>query len=275
MNLQYPQFYKPDPNNPTVYDQNNKPVSMDEYLYATQQVGVDPKKINWSYVKNGSPAVAQASQTLSSVFTPEQIASMPDDMKVGFAAFWDTQQNALNKGGVAANDINQQTWNEAMSAAEKDPMILQKYGEGLKVASQNLQTNLGLITGQFTQEQAKQQRDMLQQQKDLAEQEAAAGRAYSGFRKQAEDRLAADQNDIIQSSRRQLQQSLQSTVAPFESRFGSDQLQKTLGTQNPGVQGAALYNPYTGLQGTESGAKKADVLNKAQSLYPIGLNPAQ
>ncbi len=196
-------------------------------------------------------------------------------MKVGLATFWDVQQNALNKGGTAANDINQQTYNEALAAATKDPTITQKYGEALQTASSSLQSNLGTLTGQYTQEQAANQRQFLQQQKDLADAAANAGQAYSGFRQKAKENLNASQNDIIQSSRRQLGQSLQGLIQPFEARFGTQQLQQTLGSANPGVQGDVLYNPVGNLQGTESLAKQSDILSKAQSLYPVGLNPAQ
>lgn len=276
MALQYPTFYKPDPNKPQVYDANNNPVTLDQYLQATGQVGIPSNQINWTYVKLGNPADAHAEQSLKAAgFTDAQIASMPQDMKVGLATFWDVQQSNLNKGGTAANDINQQTFNEAMQAATNDPTIVQKYGEGLKTAVSSLQNNLGVLTGQYTQEQAANQRLFLKEQKDLADAAATAGQAYSGFRQKAKENLNSSQNDIIQSSRRQLGQSLQGLIQPFETRFGTQKLQETLGSANPGVQGEVLYNPVGNLQGTESLAKNSEILNKAQSLYPVGLNPAK
>jgi hypothetical protein len=278
MALQFPDFYKPDPNNPQVYDINNNPITLDQYLAATGQVGVDPKRVDWSFVKPISPAQAQAQKTLiDSGFTQEELAAIPPQYQTAFAAFMDVQNEAYSKGGIGEQNLNEQTLQDALAKAAKNPQINQKYGEELITSTQNLQQNIGLLTGQYTEDQVKQMRDFEDQKKALAEQYAAAGMANSGFRQKAKQNLEADQNNIISSSRRQLQQNLTGITAPFEQRFGTEKLKEVLGTNAPGVAGEASYKPYGGttpLQGSYGFEKENAIKQRAQDSY-LTVNPTQ
>jgi len=278
MALQFPDFYKPDPNSPQVFDINNNPVTLDQYLAATGQTGVDPTRINWSFVKPISPAQAQAQKTLlESGFTPEELAAIPPQYQTAFAAFMDVQNEAYSKGGIGEQNLNEQTLQDALAKAAQNPQINQKYGEELITSTQNLKQNIGLLTGQYTEDQVKQMRDFEQQKKDLADQYAAAGLAQSGFRQKAKQNLEADQNNIISSSRRQLQQNLTGVTAPFEQRFGTEKLKEALGTVTPGVAGEATYNPYglnTPLKGSYGLDKEAAIKQRAEQSY-LTVNPTQ
>lgn len=209
-----------------------------------------------------------AYSSLHQYFTDDEIKNMPPDIKTGLAAFADVQTKNF-ESGKAIEDINAQNWNDAMTEAAKDPQIVAKYGDALKTATATTNQHLSDLAAGYTQEQAATKRQQLLDTQGLNDAEASAGRAYSGFRKQAQDRLAASQSDVITSSRRQLQQNINSIVQPFEQRYGTDALRQGRlnipNIDNTGYQsiGAAAGGDVVG---TEDFNKQNDIRSRAIEL---------
>jgi hypothetical protein len=275
MSIQIPTFYKQNPadsKNKTLVDETGKPVSLEEFKMRTGQSNLPGEQIDWSFVKPGTFQQAKQQQeqatvdaSLSKYFTPEQIIQMPQDLKVGLAAFGDVQQKNL-ESGLAVVDINAETFNKAMQTAANDPEISQRYGEALQTAVANTQTTLQELTGQYTREEAQRQREIINQNKVLSEQEAAAGRAFSGFRQQAKQKLATEQGDVIESSRQQLKQSMRSTLQPFETRYGTEALTQKIGIPQIGTE---TYKPLGNIKGSEALDKAAAVRSRATEMYNV------
>lgn len=110
---------------------------------------------------------------------------------------------------------------EALSLAAKDPNIVAKYSDALKLDSQAFQQSLMQLQQATDTNQRLQQTKFENERRQLADASAAAGQAYSGFRGRAQKELAASENGIVQSSRAQTQKSLQDLTTAFESKYGS------------------------------------------------------
>jgi hypothetical protein len=207
--------------------------------------------------------------SLHQYFTDDEIKNMPPDIKTGLAAFADVQQKNY-ESGKAIEDINAQNWNDAMTEAAKDPAIVAKYGDSLKVAIDNTNSQLADLAAGYTEEQAATARQQKLDTQNLQASEADAGRAYSGFRKQAQERLAADQSDVITSSKRQLANNLKAVTQPFEQKYGSAALGQIT---NPNIDNMT-YKPL-GLTGTDQFAKENDIRNRATELATTTQSPTQ
>lgn len=204
--------------------------------------------------------------TLSSFFTPDQISQMPDSVKTMLSSVGDMLKKSFEVGGVNSFDINQ-----AFQAAQNDPDLIAKYGESLKFAQNDLQFTLGQLQQATTEGEGLQNIQQEQERQNLALQEASAGRAFSGFRTQAEQNLAKQQQAVISSSKRDLQAKLQQFGTGLESKFGTAGLQQ-FGIPSLQYGGSTLaYSPIGGMGGTEALQKKADVLSREQQL--LALNP--
>ena len=206
----------------------------------------------------------EKTSSLSYFFTPEQIAAIPAELQTPLAIFADVQQKNFESGKVDL-DIGAEMFNKALENAKSDPAIVAKYGDELNVAQEDLKRSIDVLKGEYTQETASQQRQFKQQDKDLAEAEAAAGRAMSGFRRQAEDRLKAEQGDIITSTRRALKQNVERLGSGYEQRFGTPALQKV---GAPTVEDTS-YTPYGNIKGTYDTSKEADVRNRALETFEV------
>ncbi len=93
-----------------------------------------------------------------------------------------------------------------------------------------------------------QQMQFENDRKQLAEQQAAAGRAYSGFRGEAQKQLADSESGIVTSSRAQYQSGLDQAKQAFESKYG------TAATPNINL---SFTNPYTSSGTSVSGQTEA------------------
>ena len=228
------------------------------------QVANIPTLMSWAirYGLQEHPELDPRVETLLEYFPIEDIRKMPDDIKTGLAAFGDVQKKNFELGQANA-EINAKTWEDAMRTAAQDPELNQKYGEELQTSATSVGRALQMLDQGYSMEQAATARDQALQTERLGETEAAAGRAYSGFRRQAEDRLKADQSDVIKSSRMRLKQNLQSTIQPFEERFGTDKLNAV----NPPVIDGEKYDPINNLEGSVDRDKKAEQKSLAAQFY--------
>jgi len=182
------------------------------------------------------------------------------------------------------------TLDEALKAAQNDPNIIAKYSDMLKLDQQGFQQQLQQLQ-QSTQTQEQQQQTQFENdRKQLAEQKAAAGQAYSGFRGEAQKQLGESQSGIVQSSRSALQKSLNDMTSAFEQKYGSGSAQSATSnftdpytSSNVGLSGLGQtpQNGTSTLAGQLAGgitgqapvAQKQDVLNKGSQLYQEGQLP--
>ena len=236
--------------------------------YAGSKYGYTPQQAASSSaapVSSANPAsAAQDIQSKLSMFgiSEEQYKNLTPGEQTAVLAIGDVLTKQIEAGKQIPVNLTPEDLSKLWSEAESDPVISQYYGDAIKVAGADFQQSLSQISGAFTQQEADYQRQFKEQQKNLAETEAEAGRAYSGFRGQAKEKLAKDQSSIIQSSRRQLQSDVYNLGSQFEKQFGTAAL-TAQGT--PSVEGTS-YSPYGGIAGSVNTQKLSDVENRYQNL---------
>jgi hypothetical protein len=201
--------------------------------------------------------------------SPEQIAWMSSNDAQMFSSLSDYIAKQNESGTTGAFDIN-----EALKAAQADPDIAAKYGDSLKMGMSDFQyalQNQQSEASQWTREQAAQ---MKEDRQKLQESEADAGRAYSGFRQQANEKMTNANTGIIESTKRTLENNLRTLGSNFEKQYGSSATpQANTSFINPmtGQSEQLAYNPVGGITGTNPLAQKGDILTKQASL--LSLNP--
>lgn len=202
-------------------------------------------------------------------FDPASYGITPDlwaQLDPGTQAFVESAakvvQGQYNQGAINVS-VNADLLNKAMAAAATDPDIKAKYGDSFAMAQADLSNNLAYINADYAQSMGITLAQQEQAKKTLSEQEAEAGRAYSGFREQAKGLLEKEQSGVIESAKRQLQQQVQKAGSAYESAFGTSALQG-YGTIGAGGQ---TYAPVGGITGTEPLAEKQDIYSKGQSIF--------
>ena len=171
------------------------------------------------------------------------------------------------------------SFSEALSLAQKDPNIIAKYADAAKIDLSQFNENINQLQVATSIETDKERIQSENDKKALAEANAAAGTAYSGFRGKAEQNLASSEQGIVTSTRSQLQKQLQDATTAFESKYGSNTTTQNInnGTLNTNVN---YRNPLTGSSETISPtltggltssadiAKTADI--NSQAAYNFG-----
>lgn len=203
----------------------------------------------------------------------EQIASIPDNMKPVFAGMGDYFTKQYEYGTVNAVDLN-----AAFEAASNDPDILAKYGDSLKMGVDEFNKTLGQYQSELTQGMSDYERQFKEDQRKLQETEAGAGRAYSGFRQQATEKLAKDEASIIESTRTKATKALGELTSAFEKKYGTEALKSSLGTNpftlkmNNPITGNTMdvtATPLGGITGTDTLAKGQDILQRQKELLTL------
>lgn len=190
-------------------------------------------------------------------------------------------RKAIEKNQPLPEILDQKEMAKLWKEAESDPVIQKTYGEELTTAKDFLNKHIDLVSAEFQSLTADQQRAYIDAKKNLDEAHAAAGTAYSGFRGQAKEKLDTNQSGIVESSRRQLQTTLNAAGQAFEHRFGSAALAGTkLGgpitagdagtygntTYGGATYGSVGYDPTGGIGGTQEQDILAAKLQKQQDL---------
>lgn len=191
-----------------------------------------------------------------------------------------TQAAALGKPPVS--------FAEALKLAQSDPNIVSKYADSAKLDSQSFQQQLQQLQTDQSSNAALMQTQFENERKKLAEQQASAGTAYSGFRGKAQEQLTQQEAGIVTSTRSQQQQALNQLTSAFESKYGSAMTPTaSLTTVNP-LQGAVTPSGLTtapggqttltgqlagGITGTQTAAKSADVNASALQSYQTAQFP--
>lgn len=220
----------------------------------------------------GSTTTGQTVSTGVSFDTPDwyKAYGISDDMwnklDAGTKAFVQSTaqlvQGQYDQGMINVS-VNSDLLNKALASAQTDPNIIAKYGDSLKLAQADVQRNLALVDEEFAQSKglltAKQQAE----RKALSEQEADAGRVYSGFRQQAEKQLATEQSAVIGSSKRALQSKLNQLGGSLEKQYGT----AGLGQFGQIQAGGLAYQSVGGITGLEQGAKQSDIETRQQQIF--------
>lgn len=201
-----------------------------------------------------------------------QIASIPSGQKAVFAGIGDYITKQYESGGVNSVDLD-----AAFKAASTDPDIVAKYGDSLKEGVQQFQTTLQSYQTSLTQGMSDAERQFTADRKKLADTEADAGRAYSGFRMQATDKLNNDETSIINSSISAAKDKLNSMSQSFESKYGTDAYKQYLGASPAlafknaatGLQDSVAVAPLGGIAGSDPLGNKSDVLTKESDLLSL------
>lgn len=269
-NLNYPVFYKPDPNSPQVYDQNGNAVDLTAYKTATGQTNVPDNEVNFQYVQSAQPPQSGTTNS-ASVWDLPGMAALKATLTPADQAFaqsmWQVQQQQYSSGGVGA--LDPQSYAKAMQIASTDPDIKSTYGDAATLAAKDLSFSIGQITNNQATGQAVLQNTLTENQKALDTQIAQAGQAYSGFRQQAQKELNENNADVIQSTRSQLQQQIQQLGSNYESTYGSG-FPGTGGsssiTAGGPVTGQVTYQPVGGIIGTQNQAATNATQQTGQSL---------
>lgn len=203
----------------------------------------------------------------------EQIASIPENQKAVFAGMGDYFTKQYELGPVNAVDLKQ-----AFDAASSDPDIVAKYGDSLKLGVQDFNQTLQSYQSSLTQGMSDEERRFIEDKKKLQEAEAGAGRAYSGFRQQATDRLINDEASIIQSTKSKATDALNKLTSAFESKYGSEALKSAFGStpislsiKSPisGTTDTVSATPLGGITGANPMAQKSDILAKQADLLTL------
>lgn len=234
--------------------------------------------VNFSQYNQPSQQATQPSQpkaTTKPVSTPPPAGvnqALWDQLGAADKAFvqaLNTQAQNTYQQGQANYSINAQTMQQALQLAQNDPTIKAEFGDQSKMALNDLHNNLGYINAEYAQQFGLQTAEQAKARQQLTESEAAAGRAQSGFRQQAQDLQQQQQNAVIQSSQRQLQQQVRNIGSQYESRFGS----QALAQAGPIQAGGQSYTPYGGITGSQPIAQKQAVEQKQLQTYGTISNP--
>jgi len=204
-------------------------------------------------------------------FTDEQINAMSEGDRAN-AAMIGTYMKKQFDMNAQQDLINHQTLLDAYTQAQNDPDIAAKYADLATTTAKDFANNLQTITTNAMLTGQQQAATMTQEQRDLQEQEAAAGRAYSGFRQQAQGKLDTSQQGIITSTRSKIEQALRDATSGVEKLYGSGYeglSNATAQYRNPltGQIENISYQPYGGLSGTVGQSKEADIVARQGEIY--------
>ena len=173
----------------------------------------------------------------------------------------------ISKGISLAAD--QGSIDKAMQIMSTDPNIKSTYGDAAALAAKDLAFSLQQITNNQATGQAALAATQTQKQQALQQQIQGAGGIISGFNKQAQNQLQAQQADVIQSTRSQLQQQIQTLGSNYESLYGSafpgTGGSSTITAGGP-LTGQVTYNPTGGIIGTQNQAQYNAEQTQGQTL---------
>lgn len=208
-------------------------------------------------------------------------SSTPAGAVIGAIA--DTAESLTTSGNAV-------TLEEALNAAKKDKNIIAKYADALKLDTQSFAQQLDQVQFSASDEARKQQLQFENDRRELAENSAAAGQAYSGLRNRAQQQLGEAESGIVSSSRNALKKNLQDLTTAFETKYGTDatkvakaQFTDPFASAGVSLSGLKTFNTPTastlsgqlagGITGTQPVAKEADILAKGTELYNLGQTP--
>lgn len=178
---------------------------------------------------------------------------------------------------------------DALDLAAKDPNIVAKYADMAKMDTQSFTQQLEQAKSTYSTEAGLRKTQFENERKALAEHQAAAGTAYSGFRGKAQNDLAQTESGIVSSSNSQLKNNINNLTSAFEAKYGTgatpsasitvaNPLEGNVslsGLQTPGGNGTTTLtgNLAGGITGTVAPAKAADINASALNSYNTAAFP--
>ena len=190
------------------------------------------------------------------------INALPEGSQGFFASLGEAVTAQYNQGKTVNPEFTDADIERVMGEAANNPAINAWYQEQARVGTADFKTAVESLKGDYEANKIFTERQQATEAKNLTEQQAAAGKAYSGFRKQAEEKLKADQSSVIQSSQRQLKQNIQSLGSGYEKTFGTTALTSA---GIPTIDGQTV-TPTGGVAGTQEQSKAADVASRRQDV---------
>lgn len=206
-----------------------------------------------------------------------------------------TQQAVVSAATGAAQSLansnaSDVTLSKALDAAKNDPNIIAKYADALKLDTQSFSQQLDQLQQATSTDAQKYQTQFENDRRQLAENSAAAGQAYSGLRNRAQEQLGESESGIVSSSRNALKKSVQDLTTAFESKYGSDattaakaQFQDPFSSSNVSLSGLSTNgstdattlsgNKAGGITGTQPIAKQNDINTLAGQYVTLGQLP--
>ena len=172
----------------------------------------------------------------------------------------DVNTNAVTSGKPPIS------FSEALKLAQNDPTITAKYADEAGLDKQAFEQNLTKLQSDLSVTSEKQQMQFEADKKALAENYAASGAAYSGFRGKAQENLSKSQSGIITSTRSATQKALQDATSSFESKYGTSATKPaSVNYINPltGQTESMTAPTLGGITGSINPAKEQDINQKA------------
>jgi hypothetical protein len=282
------------------------------YAAVQNQGYSSPFKAAASDISNANPTISSPTSTVAKVAvtssknSPSNTSSVagltydPSWAQYGITqAMWNsmnaTQQATVGVVMSAAKGLYATTSSpislaDALKSAASDPTIIATYGDALKLDTQAFAQNLQQLQIALSSTSQQQQTQMENERKALAEQEAAAGAAYSGFRGKAQADLAQSESAIVTSSRAQAQKALQDATAAFEAKYGTAATTPAAATflnpmasSNISLSGQYIPTPATtenlispvagGVTGTQPIAQQQAINTEAGNIVTLGTPP--
>ena len=270
---------------------------MSDYITNNPLQNFNLPNLSGNQTSNGSPSKStpkssggssQPSQSIASSFNYGSIGistdvwnSLGSDGQAALSVAGKGILNIIKKNQPLPTILDSKEMNKLWKEALNDPVINKFYAEDLRVGSDFLTKNMDLMSSDYQMLTDKEKQDYVDAKKNLEETYAAAGTAYSGFRKQAQTEQDKNTQDVITSSRNQYQANLNSLEQTFEQKYGSKALADlnvkplTAGTTTPvGMQSnwtlpttdSVSYTPIGDLEGTNATEKLKDEIQKQQDL---------
>lgn len=231
---------------------------------------------------NGVDTASKTNTSVPNVTQTESQATIVSPQKALLTAVADVAQNAAAVGKPPVS------FADALDLAAKDPNIIAKYADMAKLDKNAFLQQIQTAQTQYGVQADEQKMQFENDRKTLAENMAASGKAYSGFRGKAQENLAKTEAGIITSSRSQQKQALDQLTSAFESKYGTGLTPTASITLTDPLKSdisiSGLYKPDSGtdtltgvkvgdITGTVEPAKKADILQSATNSYNTALFP--
>lgn len=240
----------------------------------------------YSASSSGNSSTTNNINTTASNSAPQGIPYDPSWQKYGITADLWNQMSSVQRGTIgaalgAASSMysasgSSVTLDQALKLAATDPNIISKYADAAKIDAQVFQQNLTNIQTAISSTAQQQQIQFENEKRALADQSAAAGQAYSGYRGLAEKQMSETESGIVTSSRSDLQNKLNQATSAFETRYGTTATPSATATyMNPltntpeSLSGA----PAGGITGSVSASKAQDINALAGQYVTLGQTP--
>jgi hypothetical protein len=165
--------------------------------------------------------------------------------------------------GQSVQSVNAGNILDAYNKAAADPLIQTQFSDQLALDKSNVTNSLAYLNTVNQVQQATNAAKFRADQMALNQNNANAGIAESGFAKQAKQDLSTEQQGVIQSANATNRKQIQQLGAGIESTYGTNGLGK-FGPLNVGGQ---VYNPATGVYGTQPVAQQNATIAGAQKNY--------